>query len=189
MDDASAHRTSTPGPGPAPRYPWALIAVAGWVLPGLAHALLGDRRRGAIVGCALLSTFVTGLLIGGIDVVDRRHDVLWFTVGGQCMIGPLAFGVDAIHNLLDRMRDRQIDGYARDNDRPTYDREQRNRLIVEMRHNGRRPAYSTSVGHPNEVGTLFCAVAGMMNLLAILDAVGRATGRATTTLDRAGAKA
>ena len=47
-------------------------AVLGWILPGLGHASLGDRRRGLLVGGGVLGLFLGGLLIGGLDVVDRR---------------------------------------------------------------------------------------------------------------------
>ena len=67
-------------------------AVLGWILPGLGHASLGDRRRGLLVGGGVLGLFLGGLLIGGLDVVDRREDHLWFLA--QAGAGPVALVAD-----------------------------------------------------------------------------------------------
>src|SRR5690606_8903547 len=70
----------------------ALLAV---LLPGLGHAYLGEMRRGACVAAGVLGLFFGGMLIGGIDVVDRQEDPIWFL--GEALVGPLAFGVNWVH--------------------------------------------------------------------------------------------
>lgn len=125
-----------------------LVAAAAWVVPGLGHVLIGQHRRGVIVGVTLLSLFVGGLLVGGIDVVDRRQDTLWFV--GQSLIGPLALVVDQAHAYFD----------AAGPPSPP----QAGRPL---------PAYEVSVGRVNELGTLYCTLAGVLNLLVILDVIGR----------------
>ena len=147
--------------------PWPLIALAGWLLPGLGHAVLGEGLRGLIAGVTLLLLFTAGLLIGGIDVVDRQRDTLWFA--GQAMIGPAAFVADYAHRRLDEKRDRQVDAYGTEHGLGDHE------ALTQMIRTGQPLAYRTSVGRVNEIGTLYCAIAGVMNLLAILDAVGRAT--------------
>lgn len=155
-------------PTPAARSkPWPIIAVAGWVLPGLGHALLGEGRRGLVVGGMMLILFIAGLLIGGIDVVDRERDTLWFA--GQAMIGPAAFIADYAHQRLDEKRDRQVDAYGTQHNLGQHE------ALTQMVRTDQPLVYRTSVGRVNEIGTLYCAIAGVMNLLAILDAVGRAT--------------
>lgn len=131
-----------------PEQAWPLTALLGWVLPGLGHWLIGERRRGVIVGITLLALFTSGLLIGSIDVVDRRHDTLWFI--GQAFIGPYALAVDYYHTRLDA------------NDPPGPPAPGR-----------AAPAYHRSLGRVNELGTLYCTLAGVLNLFAILDVVGR----------------
>ena len=47
-----------------------LVALAGLVLPGLGYFLVGQRKRGLIVGLTLLLMFLGGILIAGIRVFE-----------------------------------------------------------------------------------------------------------------------
>ena len=110
-----------------------------WLLPGLGHMSLGHRKRGGLIMFGVLFLFLGGILIGGIDCVDRRDDKLWFLA--QSVTGPIAFITDFINqsylkNLPDQQRFQTV-----------------------------------GVNKPNEMGTLFCALAGLMNLVVILDAL------------------
>ncbi|KAA0213196.1 MAG: hypothetical protein DYG94_14260 [Leptolyngbya sp. PLA3] len=69
------------------------------LLPGAGHLYLRQTRRGVLAGVGVLGLFLGGLLIGGIDVVDRKEDRWWFL--GQALVGPLTFAVDYYHqNML-----------------------------------------------------------------------------------------
>jgi hypothetical protein len=113
--------------------------VLAWLWPGAGHIALGQSKRGMLIMLGVLFLFLCGLLIGGIDVVDRRNDHLWFLA--QSMCGPIAFIADLINqNFLKSMPIPQ--------------------------------QYQTiGINKPNEMGTLFCALAGLMNLVVILDAL------------------
>ena len=87
----------------------------------------------------VLLLVVCGVLIGGIDAVDRKEDRLWFIA--QAFNGPIAFGVD----------------YLNQNMIKTKSPEER--------------LWTTGISHVNEIGTLFIALAGLMNLAVILDAL------------------
>ena len=142
---------------------WPLAAALAWLFPGLGHWAIGERARGAIVGLTLLSLFAAGLLVGGLDVVDFRRDRIWFA--GQALMGPLAIGVERLHVALDPepigiMRDRKQTYVYPFPQPPTATRE---------------PEYYPSIGRVNELGTLYCTLAGVLNLLVILDVVGRVT--------------
>ena len=50
-------------------------AVAGWLIPGLGHWLLGMRKRGVILCIAITSLWLSGIAIGGIGVIDA-HDMV-----------------------------------------------------------------------------------------------------------------
>ena len=100
----------------------------------------------------------TGVLVGGVDCVDRKNDRLWFLA--QAMGGPLVLAVDQINQAVvqspqrDWRRDQQLrqDFLAGE---PS--------VLDELRRFG--------LGRVNEMGTLFVALAGLMNLVVILDAV------------------
>jgi hypothetical protein len=47
-----------------------LVALASLVLPGLGYFLVGQRRRGVVVGSALLLMFLLGILIAGVRVLE-----------------------------------------------------------------------------------------------------------------------
>ena len=114
-------------------------ALFAWLWPGAGHLSIGQRRRGLLIMFGVLFLFFTGLLVGGIDSVDRRTDFLWFLA--QSINGPLAFVADFINqNYLKTLPPEQ--------QYPTI-----------------------AVNRPNEMGTLFIALSGLMNLVVILDAL------------------
>ncbi|HBZ97233.1 MAG TPA: hypothetical protein DEO57_05250 [Phycisphaerales bacterium] len=69
-----------------------------WILPGLGHIAIGQRRRGFMMMFGILFLFAFGILIGGIDVVDMKRDRLWFLA--QACNGPLAFLADFLNQSL-----------------------------------------------------------------------------------------
>lgn len=112
-----------------------IAAILAWLWPGLGHISLGYRKRGILVMAGVLFLFLGGILIGGVDVVDRRNDKLWFFAQAVC--GPIAFATDLLNQ---RFLSSEED-------------------VIERK----------SVSHVNEIGTLFTALAGLMNLVVILD--------------------
>ena len=114
-------------------------AVLGWLWPGLGHISIGERRRGFLMMFGVLFLVVSGLLIGGFDVVDRKEDRLWFLAQAGC--GPMIFGADLVNQA-----------YVKN--LPPGEREK-----------------AVSLGRVNEMGTLFIALAGMMNVVLVLDAL------------------
>ncbi len=100
----------------------------------------------------VLFLFGSGLLIGGIDSVDRRDDRLWFLA--QALCGPIAMGVDLANQAI--VKTLPSDWKQR------YEQGDQD-VRVRLRQKG--------LGHVNEMGTLYSALAGLMNLVAILDAL------------------
>jgi hypothetical protein len=144
-----------------------MAAVLAWVWPGLGHISTGRRRRGLLIMFGVLFLFFSGILIGGIDVVDRKRDKLWFLAQSLC--GPIAFAADyASQNFLVRLPERWRE-----------DREWMQRL-EQGDDSARRALRTTGLGRVNEIGTLYLALAGLMNLVVILDAL---QGPATESAD------
>jgi len=111
--------------------------VLGWILPGLGHISIGQKRRGGLIMFGVLFLVCCGVLVGGIDAVDHKHDWLWFIA--QIWCGLLVIGIDVLNQLF----------------------------IVPLP----IPQRATLVGlsHANEIGTLFIAMAGLMNFVVLLD--------------------
>ena len=128
-----------------------IAGILAYLLPGLGHWYLGDAKRGLLVGAGVLWLFFGGVLIGGIDSVDRVEDKWWFV--GQAGVGPIAFATDLVHQT-------QFKVDAGDGTMRTPPP-------------GPDAKASKSIGHPNEIGSLFGAIAGMLNIMCVIDAMWR----------------
>ncbi|GIW74317.1 MAG: hypothetical protein KatS3mg103_0839 [Phycisphaerales bacterium] len=163
-----------------------LAGLAGLVLPGLGHVVLGQPRRGLAVMAGVLGLFFGGLLLGGLDTVDSREDRLWFYV--HALAGPVAFGADWANQHL--LKAWAMDVSPAGRPVAVYRSAYPGEVRVTGPQDGRLPwptlrqlpqwgsaqafdgpaGAGKSVGKVNEVAMLMCALAGMMNLVAVLDA-------------------
>lgn len=148
--------------------------------------MLRQPRRAAAIASGVLGLFFGGLLLGGLDTIDSREDRLWFYV--HALVGPLAFGADWINQ-------NQLKAWAMEESPaarpvPVFRSAYQGEVRVKAEVDGRRPypaleampqwgradefsgprGAGKAVGKVNEVALLMCALAGMMNLVAVLDA-------------------
>lgn len=142
-----------------------VVAVCGWLVPGLGYWLIGQRGRAYFSGGAILATFLAGLLIAGVRCVD----VPGYDARGELRtVGRLGRGQAWI----------RAEPFRAILDKPWY--------IPQVL--AGPVAIGTSVwsvkvsdtvgkstGRLWDIGTLYTAVAGMLNLLTILDAAHRAS--------------
>lgn len=135
---------SSGSPNPISRW-HVSAAVAAWLVPGLGHYLLGQRRRGIILAVSIGLLWLAGLLIGGVSAIDRTAHPAWFA--GQMLVAPSVV-IEYYHTRLRSA--------GRDNPLP-----------------GDSAAYTPSFARTNEQGVLYTALAGMLNLLAIIDVLYR----------------
>ncbi|MFN0012019.1 MAG: DUF6677 family protein [Phycisphaerales bacterium] len=148
----------------------ALLSV---VFPGAGHAYLGYVHRAVLIGVGVLGLFFGGVLVGGIDSIDANEDRIWFI--GQALVGPTAFGVNHVNQTffkgwaLDPRTNRSVlraprpgEGIALEEMAPG-----RTRRVITA---SGTPPITKSLGRASELGTLMAALAGMMNLLVIIDA-------------------
>ncbi|HVZ93931.1 MAG TPA: DUF6677 family protein [Phycisphaerales bacterium] len=132
------------------------------IVPGLGYLYYRERGRALAVFLSITGLFTGGLYIGGIQVVDRVDDEWWFVL--QALNGPMAFGVDYLHqNHFKTVVERGPDG-----------RDHRRLPLPESA--ARRPAneppertLTKSLSRVHEAGTLYTAMAGMLNLIAVVD--------------------
>ncbi len=191
-NDAPKHRVPSP----------PLIVLAGWVLPGLGYWLLGQRARATVVGVTIITLFLSGMLLGGVraiqvpaygegggklytvsgsgvqeeqpDEQDPSHNWVATDFRGllaeignkpwsicQVMTGPIALGSGAVSVWASRP--------------------------VKLE-NGKwgDPPGVLSHSRINEIAVLYTAVAGMLNLLVIIDAAGRADDMRATSRGKRG---
>lgn len=138
--------------------------IAAFLVPGLGHVVLGQYRRGALVALGVLGLFFSGLFVGGIDAVDSREDALWFFA--QAPTGVVAFGTNYIHQNRYKGIDPTSRGGLRRMPNPGESINEKGVIVT-----GGNPPAQRSLARVHEMGILFTAVAGLLNVLAIIDAM------------------
>ena len=105
------------------------IGIASWVIPGGGYFLLGERKRAGVVFAAVTATFLIGLWVGSVGVVDPHRSLLWFLA--QVLASPAVF------------------------------------LFESITSSGKYIVY----GRPDEMGKIYTAIAGLLNLLVIINSI------------------
>lgn len=116
-----------------------LLAV---LVPGLGHVYQGRVRRGLLAGGGVLLLYAIGLLIGGLSVINpgqNLDDKLWYA--GQLLVGPVTLVLNHFKTTMTAV---------------APDADAAPRLIA-------------SLGKVAEMGILYTSIAGMMNLIVVLD--------------------
>jgi hypothetical protein len=145
MSDVEPYK-SVPGPG--------LVAAAGWAVPGLGYVLIGEKVRGLVAGITILFLFVFGCLIGGVRVVD----VPGFTGDGQRITAP---GASPLQMVFDKpwFVPQILTGMPA--------------VVASYASVAVSADYVRTTARLWDIGTLYCAIAGMLNLLILIDAAHR----------------
>ena len=127
-----------------PEFRVPIAGLLGWLLPGAGHLFIGERARGVIFLATITVTFWGGVAIGGVKNTVNLQERRFWFLGQICAGG---------HTLALMAWSKQIE-------RPADDNPQHTRII----------AY----GRAEEVSVVYTAICGMLNLLIILDVLGRA---------------
>jgi hypothetical protein len=177
----------TPDPLPPAKPPHPLlVGLAAWALPGLGYWLIGHRSRGITVGVTVVLLFVAGLFIGGVrslevPMVDRE----------EVQVARLEVERDAARGITSRPPPDLTLGdeirakpwsIAQFFNGPVgfvgaffSARASKVSMVVENGVTTLLPAPGVgSHARVNEIAVLYTAVAGMLNLLAIIDSAHRA---------------
>jgi hypothetical protein len=137
-----------------------LVGVCAWLVPGSGYFLLGQKARALVVGITVVALFLMGILIGGIRIMDPPG---WNSDNPDQSIS------SALLN----------EPIAQLSDKPWYVGQIlcgpvtviASAISVHLAEEG----VPSSHAHPWEIGALYTAVAGMLNLLAIIDSAYRAS--------------
>jgi hypothetical protein len=54
------------------------VGLLAWLVPGAGHFALNERRRAVIIFVAIALTFLIGLYVGSIGVIDRVGAMPWY---------------------------------------------------------------------------------------------------------------
>ncbi|MGC4034072.1 MAG: hypothetical protein QM754_20515 [Tepidisphaeraceae bacterium] len=147
--------------------PAPLVALCGWILPGLGYFLIGQRRRAMIAGATVLLTFLAGVMIGGIRVIDVPG---YAPDGQQKMVRYANTGVQVWAVKANPTGEIM--------NKPWYIAQT---LVGPVNFAATYVSLAAAENHRMstarifDIGTLYTAVAGMLNLLIIIDATYRST--------------
>lgn len=118
-----------------------VIGALAWLVPGAGHFALDEKKRALVIFVVIGLTFLTGLYVGSIGVVDPVNAKPWFAA--QLMNSPAVLLVG----------DRVADAYR-----------------LAKQRNDPKLAYIV-YGRAGEVGQIYTSIAGLLNLLCIVNAV------------------
>ncbi len=144
---------------PAPVRSPFLTAFVGWLVPGAGHFLLGRRGRGAIIFVTVLVTFLIGILMHGSMFVPGGSGSELNGAGSLTATTQVSGGGDVLSRLI------QYGGFIGDAAAGLL------YLLASFL------GYSVpdQAGYNTDYGSKFLVAAGLLNVLAIVDAYEIAT--------------
>lgn len=63
-----------------------IVGALAWFIPGAGHFFIKEKKRAVIIFVTITATFLMGLYIGSIGVIDRAHAKPWYL--GQILTSP-----------------------------------------------------------------------------------------------------
>jgi hypothetical protein len=169
--------------------PAPLVGLAAWLVPGAGYWLLGQRVRAVVVGVTIIVLFLVGLLIGGV----RELEVPGYSARGKMLRVVSHYDRRTERSVGTRTTDDAEEGPWVLTSRPLDEIRAKPWSIPQimagpldllcsawslhasqLQPNSEHPIGARSHSRVNEIGVLYTAVAGMLNLLAIIDAAHRA---------------
>ena len=128
----------------------AIAAMLAWVLPGLGHWYLGHRQRAIIFFVTTTVTFWAGVAIGGVrSTISPRENGPW--IAAQLCVGPQSLVA-------------------------LYWSEQLTEQSIRKAGPGQKPTMYKASWPASNISVVYAGVAGLLNLLVIIDALARADG-------------
>lgn len=106
-----------------------IVGLLAWLIPGAGHFAINKRVHAFIIFFTVVITFITGLYIGSLAVIDPRGSMPWYAA--QVMNTPF---VTLLGNISASRTDHVF-------------------------------------GRPAEIGQIYTSIAGLLNLLCIVNAV------------------
>ncbi len=139
-----------------------IAAILAWLIPGLGHIFLGHKVRGVIFLVVITLTFWTGVAVGGVKCVDPHKPVQQQSNTQQQRVRGRSWWFFA--QIMNG-------GYA-----------------VATHAVGVRSERASYLSWPSgDIASVYTGVAGLLNLLIIIDALVRAEGLALAIAPTSGA--
>jgi hypothetical protein len=141
--------------------------VLGWFIPGAGHWVLGHRKMGTLFFLAITLPYLTGVAIGGVKTTINPFLNHWLFLA-EMGVGGYTGAFFLMNNAVGPYNARESARII--NQEPWFSAQspEKRRALQDQLH-PYVSYYPTS-----EVGQIYVAVAGLLNILAVLDAITRA---------------
>ncbi len=159
-----------------------LALVFAWLVPGLGHLMIGQKARGIVFALTLHGLFALGLLIGGLRAINPVDQPIWrytqFLAGWPMLVSNHYEKTDFEPNYLEEDANHQMPmERVYETERPPVmdDSERAARMEYAKAFIKEHPLFSY---HPKiqDIGSVYCGLAGMLNLLVVFDVLLRVSG-------------
>jgi hypothetical protein len=177
-DQYSSYNAPDEGPSVAG---YASIPIA-WLVPGLGHFLIGERARGIVFFLTIHLLFAGGLLIGGMRSIKPAEQPIWtytqYLAGWPMLVSNKLWDGFQRNYLPGTNGSKSAAEIAFDRDAPPVPDlhgEPKERIQYTKDFIAAHPLFAF---HPkvHDMGSVFCGIAGMLNLLVMFDVLLRVTG-------------
>lgn len=145
-----------------------LAALLGWLIPGAGHFLIGYRSLAAILFGAITFAFGVGLALGGIKNSINPWSNGWLLAGEIGVGGYTAAGFLVNQLVLTDLPSESVPGVLSQSAKFRELPRERQELLLQKA--GRYVSFYPG----SDVAQIYLATAGLLNLLAIVDAIARA---------------
>ncbi len=158
-----------------------LAIILAWAVPGLGHFLVGEKGRGLLFATVIHGLFALGMIIGGIRAINPWDQPIWtytqylagwpMLVAGRVEKDWMPQGPDQHGTKFDQL----LDEYEKERPTPSDDSQIQARQAYAAKMFAKYPLLTY---HPKvqDVGSVYCGIAGMLNLLVMFDVLLRVTG-------------
>lgn len=150
-----------------------IAALMTLVVPGSGYLWFREKARAVYAFIGIMGLLLGGLLIGGLDVIDSRESKYWFYV--QSLNPAIVLSLNHAHQNFYKgyevrggMTSENFYRKPEFGERLQFDPSRGQTVIVNDPSAG-APSPRQSIGRVWEVGSLFVALAGMLNLIILLD--------------------
>jgi hypothetical protein len=163
-------------PEAASKIPAPLVALAGWLVPGAGYWLIGQRARALIIGVAIVTLYLLGLLIGTVRVIEvPGYDT---QTGRQIRVNERGRVFPSEREYLQARWVLMVRPFSEIANKPWFAAQVLAgpiSLASAAASNRYAQLKLPKVHAPlDNIGTLYAAVAGMLNLFVIIDSTYRA---------------
>ena len=152
------------------------IAIAGWLIPGAGHWLLGYRGLALVFFVAITVPFAFGLAIGGVKSSINPWLKHWVFAGAAGCGGYTAGALAANVLLMKELPARLVPDILAQDQSPVF----RNMSADQQQALQKKIPQYVSFYPESDVAEIYLPTAGLLNFLAVIDAIARAkTGKPT----------